>query len=900
MNSNEIYSLVQHIELNKKGWVVNGIKAIIKQVLGERSDVLLSKKEIEDILKNINEFRFNSLDFEKAINDLKSNKELIELPKNCYQLSSEEKNNFESSLKKYRLVESETKKFFINTVSKLVSTDTGIDYEDIWNDFVSLLIIPLIAKTGAKSFEIITGNGRDIDYTNDNEFFHKYQHISSNLQRLIISFFSVENEFVKNYLLNLLKAYYFVEASHLPKESLEKIYDLSKVQSSLKIFVDTNFLLSLLDLHDNPSNDAANSLRDLLSEVQNKIDVKFYVFPITISEFKNLISKYKDYLKRKPLLLSHAKTLIDRDEISGVPKKYYQKCIEIGSKISLDDYFDPYLNNLTVTLRKNGLELQNENLDRYSQVKNMTVNDDIIAQVEHRIEKSKSENGTLSEAELEEKKENIEKKFKHDCILWHAVFNKRPEYIDSVKDIKNWILTLDFQFLSYDRYKTSILNKEISLCLHPNDLISLLYFWVPRTQSFEKAVLENFKLPFTFKEFDQKAEEISISILSALSYYENSDELDKQTVAEILTNQVLRSKIDSDASIEENAKIIKDEIFDKYIEKKKEIDKKEGENTELRDQIKNVEAKIVELSEKIVQLIENQIESKRKGAINELKIRKEYLTKQIKEQESELDEIKDLRKKAVEEANIESKKIINIFKSKKTIKEKVFNRYPKINAIRSYELELEKTKQNLSDISFEVSENTIFFCENKNAGYFNQLSFKKITFLPETNSASVFIKTTSNPTYFGLRDRDFLTDSEVYKLKNKFPNYKILNYYCFENYLYHPENLESLELPNFDKVAYINEIVRQVSSNRDEILMNLKNTRKSYQEFRTSENGINPEKNASNNIISSLDSNDIEEILKFFSLKNLNKSFLNTYNLKTNRLIKTEWFINQIKTIMEI
>lgn len=900
MKSPDIYSLVQHIELNKKGWLIAGIKAIIKHVFGSQNNISMTKIELKNIFENIGELYVNDADFIKAMNELVQNQELVETKPEFFKLSPEECSNYKESLNNFKLIESETKKYFINSLRELLPDTIHVNLEEIWVDFFTLLITPLISKTGAKSFEIITGKSREIDYDNSNEFFKKYHYLHNYIQNLILNFFSNKNEFVKKYLLNLLKTYYFIEASHLPVESINRIYELSKVQSSLKIYVDTNFLLSLLDLHDNPSNDAATSLKELLNDVKNKITVKFYVFPITLQEFKNLILKYKDYIKRTPLLLSHARTLIERDEISGVAKKYYQKCLDIKSEINVDDYFDPYLTNLTVTLRRYGLELQNERLDDYSAANNMSVNDDILAQVEHRIQKLKLEEVTFTAEEIEYKKVNIEQKFKHDCMLWHAVYDKRPEYIDSVKDIKNWILTLDFQFLSYDRFKTKQLNKDISLCLHPNDLISLLYFWVPRTQKFENAVLENFKLPFTFKEFDKKAEEISISILSALSYYENSEDLDQSTITELLTNQALRNKINSNNSIEENALIIKDEIFDKYIQKKKEISQKEGENLELRDHIQKVEARLEDLNRNIVQLIEQQIDSRRLQTIKELEIRKDYLSQQITQKEVELEELHEMLKKALHETDIECKKISNLFKSKESIKKMVFNRFPMLNKIDIVENTLNDLKTEFSNCDIKVSENTIFICENKNAIYFNDLLFKMIKFVPESNSASVFIKTTSNPTFFGIRDRDFLTDSEIEELKKKFPQYKILKYYCFENYLYHPDNLLSMELPNFDSQGYINEILKQVKIKRDEIILNLKNSRKSYQEFKSSVNGINENKSALTEIINCLDSNDIELVLKYFSLKDFDKSFLNEFNLKPKKMIRTEWFIGQIKSIMEI
>ena len=388
-NRKEINTLVEHVQLNKAGWLLEGLKGIIKQIYGERNNPKLTIGEVKEIIKSYEDIDFKPNEIEKGFNSLISGNILIKVEKGKYKLSEKTFNDFKEESNKFQLIEDETKKIFNNIVDKVFKND--INKNELWNDFIEFLIQPLISKMGAKSFEIITGSYKDINYENDIFFFKKYEKSKKEIEQIISIFFSNENSFVRKFLLNTLKTYYFIEASRLPESDLNKIYELSKVQSNLKIFTDTNFLLSLLDLHDNPSNEAAKSLTNLLTEVKNRINVKFYVFPITISEFQNLIQKYKDYIKNQSLLLSHAKTLIERDEISGIPKKYYQKCIEINKKIDVDEYFDPYINNLNVILRRNGIELQNQNLDKYQQTDNMSVNDDIIAQVEYRMSKYKEE-----------------------------------------------------------------------------------------------------------------------------------------------------------------------------------------------------------------------------------------------------------------------------------------------------------------------------------------------------------------------------------------------------------------------------------------------------------------------------------------------------------------------------
>lgn len=178
------------------------------------------------------------------------------------------------------------------------------------------------------------------------------------------------------------------------------------------------------------------------------------------------------------------------------------------------------------------------------------------------------------------------------------------------------------------------------------------------------------------------------------------------------------------------------------------------------------------------------------------------------------------------------------------------------------------------------------------------IGFPKTKFFPENNSNGVFIKVKINPDYYGLRDRDFLLDSEIIKIQSKYPNYHILKYYCIENYLYHPNNINELKLEGFDIQMYTGEILKQKNNNKYEIISNFKKSRDSYQEFKLPSDKIRDKDES--DIIKSLESDDLEIFFKFYSMKDkFNKSLIEKYQLTPTELSGTNWFKERINEIIK-
>jgi internalin A len=193
-----------------------------------------------------------------------------------------------------------------------------------------------------------------------------------------------------------------------------------------------------------------------------------------------------------------------------------------------------------------------------------------------------------------------------------------------------------------------------------------------------------------------------------------------------------------------------------------------------------------------------------------------------------------------------------------------------------------------------------FVCENKNAGVLTTLGLKNILFYPERDSNSVYILMKTRPHFCGLRDRDYLLDSEITRLKKLYPNYFILEYYCFENYLFHPDNIEALKLEGFLKSDYIKDILDQKSKNKTKIISNFKKSRDSYQEFRIEAEKVR-NKDKEDEIISNLESESIETFLKSFSLKDYyDKKYISRYGLKHTELASTSWFRNKMIKVLGV
>lgn len=188
----------------------------------------------------------------------------------------------------------------------------------------------------------------------------------------------------------------------------------------------------------------------------------------------------------------------------------------------------------------------------------------------------------------------------------------------------------------------------------------------------------------------------------------------------------------------------------------------------------------------------------------------------------------------------------------------------------------------------------IVLCENQNDEFYNLLSLKDRLFVGIKNKDDVFLHVKRDPRYYGLIDRDFLTDREIEKAQTKYNTLRILRYYCFENYLYHPSNLAELA-PDFDKQAYVQEITAQKNEQKLKLVSKIEKIRNSYAILRA-EDKIRDDN--FDTIIDALSSDDFETFYPFFSMKTFNKVTIASYQWKKEQLVTTSWFKQKIEEVI--
>ena len=191
----------------------------------------------------------------------------------------------------------------------------------------------------------------------------------------------------------------------------------------------------------------------------------------------------------------------------------------------------------------------------------------------------------------------------------------------------------------------------------------------------------------------------------------------------------------------------------------------------------------------------------------------------------------------------------------------------------------------------------IFLCENKNDEYYNLLGLDEKIFVGVQDKRQVYLNAKNNPSYFGLMDRDYLTGTEISKIRQQLPNLRILEYYAFENYLYHPANIAEL-FPDFDIANYQADIVRQKNEQRDYILTGLELARRGYSVL--NDENIERDKNGIETIVTALQSDEIEKFYPYFDMKSrFNRQLVGSLKLTSAKLAQTNWFKSAISKILE-
>lgn len=205
--------------------------------------------------------------------------------------------------------------------------DAGIDEDpaEAWSHLQEQILTPLVQELGARTYELLAQDAAEDAAPNFMAAIPSLGKFDDRLKGAIVAFLDPEDPDVRAYLLRTLNAYFFAEASGLSSAALDRLRQTQGHSAELRVIVDTNFLFSILRLHDNPSNELAVAADELLTRIRDKVNVRLYALPITIEETRNTLAATIDNLAGISVNSNLARAALEVANMPGLTQRYLQE-----------------------------------------------------------------------------------------------------------------------------------------------------------------------------------------------------------------------------------------------------------------------------------------------------------------------------------------------------------------------------------------------------------------------------------------------------------------------------------------------------------------------------------------------------------------------------------------------
>ena len=539
-----LLQLIEHVELNKSGWWDSALDNVLLATTWMHGKPV-PREQVRDLVASAFSLEIPTNRAADGIERLMSLKQLIETENGQIATTSSVADQMERRLKAAQSNEEAVRAAFFRKVANCCAPYSP---EESWDLFIERYFLPLIDMLGARTLQFLGENNIGDEHVGmlTDRFVGLFgaSH-RTNLRSAIGSFLDPNDLNVRRYVSEHLDASFLVKASGLTNDAIIGISKFGHKRPTFRLFLDTNFLFSLLDLHENPSNESTQMLGQMLRKIGNHLSIRLNVIFPTMDEIKRTLRAAQADLVGMRMSATLADAALGT-KISGIAMRFARANLASERPISAKDYFQPYLRDLTPILRSNGIEVFNAKTVEYNQRQDVV--NDVLEMVD---------NEGLSESE-QQRRYNAAI---HDSILWHFVHDRRPHVFESPIEAVFWVVTNDYRLINFDQKRRRAENSAAGVCIHPAELVQMLRLWEPRSTDMDQALMSGLRLPFMFYEYDSGGEAASIRILKALSRFEHIGSLESDGIRDIVLSDAVRSKITAASSEEEENEVIRDALL---------------------------------------------------------------------------------------------------------------------------------------------------------------------------------------------------------------------------------------------------------------------------------------------------------------------------------------------------
>lgn len=276
----------------------------------------------------------------------------------------------------------------------------------------------------------------------------------------------------------------------------------------LTLFLDTNFLFGILDLHVSPHIAVSNEL--LKSIEKYKLPFKLRYHQATEREMLSTIDYYSFVLRERQWSQALSRAAVKSKNISGIELKYHQLNAETG--LDVETFLKPY-EHVDILLKEKNISIYKKEENRSKEIA------DLIMEYQEFLENKKNPKPYEAIA--------------HDTKLLDAVRRMRSNAKSSL-EAGALLITCDYLFYRFDWENSRRCGSKACTVL-PNMFWQVLRPYIPSNLDFDISFAETFAIP-EFRTVGSGAAKACSKMLSLLAAYKDIPE---ETAARLLSNDLL-------------------------------------------------------------------------------------------------------------------------------------------------------------------------------------------------------------------------------------------------------------------------------------------------------------------------------------------------------------------------
>lgn len=513
---------------------------------------------------------------------------------------------------------------------------------------------------GKKAISFFAPSQYEINQTSHQEI------INSNLKKLSdinlnILFRNVINDFPNcissdflDYLEKLAKKTECFYSLGLTKDLHDEILNVKFID--WVVFLDTNFLYSILNLRPHPESYACKELIKLVN--QYHLNIRFTYISETRKELLNKRDEFKTNILGTNFTPGQIRALLQSEKLDDFSKSYFENKLK-----------DPETPHPTEIVDDHIIILKNQNIQIYQSKFKHLSEDFIKEQISKFRDYERMRNEVRYDKKLPMRYEKDLDLLEHDIFLREAVLSLRNHRATSLNEIKYFALTLDKALIGYDKQDTNRSDRPIKI-----PAFFLPSFFLSKITKFLPVITDDYKRAFITAissiAFEQSNKKVSYSLQQSVKKFHNMGITDEGLILSCVSQKVflddfekLKNENDQENFIES---AINKKIEELQNDKKRLSSQLEYTHEKIR-QFKSTESEKNDVIEKLNDDIKEIISTQRIYE-SELKKAKKLLTQQKDYREAFQQEMVFNAPEPVQEKNNDGDQItisINLKKIKK-------------------------------------------------------------------------------------------------------------------------------------------------------------------------------------------------------------------------------------------